>query len=255
MLKKRIIPTLLIKGASLVKGVAFDSWRVVGTALPAITVFNSREVDELILLDINATNEGLEPDYFSIQEFASNCFVPLTIGGGVNRLDHIEKLLRAGADKIVVNTVCYNNPKFVSEAAKTFGSQCIVASVDYAAGKSNDLYCFSNSGTNSIKRDPILWARELESLGAGEIMLTRIEYDGLMKGYDLDTLRKVCEQVNLPVIVSGGAGTYAHLVEALKEGASAVAAASIFQFTDSTPLEAKKLIEAAGLPVRKTLIS
>lgn len=250
MLKVRIIPTLLWKDFGLVKGQGFDSWRRVGTVLPSIKVYNTREVDELILVDITASGEGREPDYESVAEYSAECFIPLTVGGGIRHLDHITKLLHAGADKITINTAAYQSPDLVTQAAHRFGSQCVVASIDVRKNSDGRYECYSQGGSLPTGKDPVAWARQLESLGAGEILLTSIERDGLMQGYALDLLAAVTAEVGIPVIASGGAGNYQHMAEAVHHGASAVAAASIFHFTEQTPLEAKNFLAGCGVPVR-----
>ena len=252
MLKIRIIPTLLWKNLGLVKGVGFHSWRRVGTVLPAVKVYNTREVDELILLDISATPDGREPDYESVEEFSAECFVPLTIGGGIRDLDQIKRLLWAGADKVTINTAAFDDPSLVRESARRFGSQCIVAAIDFRRLSDGRYECYSHCGSKPTGRSPLDWAVEVEALGAGEILLTSIERDGTMEGYDLELTRLVSERVRIPVIASGGAGNYQHLYEAIAEGkASAVAAASMFHFTQQTPLEAKHYLASKGVPVRR----
>jgi cyclase len=252
MLKLRVIPTLLWKNVGLVKGVGFDSWRRVGTALPAIKVYNTREVDELVLLDISATPEGRDPDYESIEEFSAECFVPLTVGGGVRDIGQITRLLKAGADKITINTAALENPELVREAAGRFGSQCIVVAIDARRLSGGGYECYSHCAIKPTGRSPLEWARAAESLGAGEILLTSVERDGTMEGYDLELIRAVAEGVRIPVIASGGAGNYQHLFEAIAQGkASAVAAASMFHFTEQTPAEAKQFLAGKGLPVRR----
>lgn len=251
MLKVRIIPTLLWKDFGLVKGIGFDSWRRVGTVLPAIKVYNSRHVDELILVDIAATSEEREPDYEAIADLSAECFVPLTIGGGICTSDHIQRLLRAGADKVSINTAAYTDPSLVTEAANRFGSQCIVASIDVRRMPDGSYQCFSHSGSVPTGRCPGEWARELEMRGAGEILLTSIERDGTLQGYDIDLISQVSSLVRVPIIASGGAGNYHHMALAINAGrASAVAAASIFHFSEQTPLEAKRHLAREGIPVR-----
>lgn len=250
MLKARIIPTLLWKNFGLVKGVGFDSWRRVGTVLPAIKVYNTREVDELILLDITATAEKCEPDFESVEDFTSECFVPLTVGGGVRSLGHITKLLNAGADKVCINSAAYESPVLITEAANRFGSQCIVVSIDVRRMHS-DFECYSNCGRMTVGKTLAAWAMQVENSGAGEILVTSIERDGTMTGYEIDMIREVTKRVNVPVIASGGAGSYEHMTMAIHAGrASAVAAASMFHFTEQTPLEAKRHLAAQGIPVR-----
>jgi cyclase len=256
MLKVRIIPTLLWKEFGLVKGVGFDSWRRVGPVQPAVKVYNLREVDELILVDIMAHQSADDLDFEFISEFGQDCFVPLTVGGGVNRIEQVQKLLRAGADKVCVNTAAYTCPELVSEIAKRHGSQCAIASIDV---RQNPLgggwQCFSHAGKQPTGREVSAWAREIEDIGAGEILITSIERDGTFQGYDLALIEAVVHAVKIPVIASGGAGNYQHMVDAVKQaGASAVAAASMFHFTEQTPAGAKAAMQAAGIPVRRSFI-
>lgn len=219
--------------------------------LPAIKVYTLRQVDEIILVDIMATAEHRDPDYISIADFTRECFVPMTIGGGIRTTEHIKKILRAGADKVSLNTVTYDNPEIVRQASRIFGSQCIIASIDARKMPDGRYECFKCSGTVATGKDPVAWARTMENLGAGEILLTSIDRDGTMEGYDLDLIRKVADAVSIPVIASGGAGTYSHMVDAVtKANATAVAAASIYHFTEQTPLEAKKCLALHGIPVR-----
>jgi cyclase len=253
MLKVRVIPTLLWKQFGLVKGVGFDSWRRVGPVLPAIKVYNQREVDELILVDILAHRSDEELDYESIDEFGQDCFVPLTVGGGITRIEQVQRLLRAGADKVSINTAAYSFPGLVTEIAKRHGVQCVVASIDVRAVDKGKWSCYSHAGTEETGREVVAWARELEDRGAGEILVTSIERDGTMQGYDIPLIETLVNAVKVPVIASGGAGNYHHLVEAVqKAGASAVAAASMFHFTEQTPAGAKAALAEAGIPVRKT---
>lgn len=254
MLKTRIIPTLLWKDVGLVKGTQFDSWRRVGTVLPAIKVYNTREVDELILVDITATREGHEPDYDSIVDFTAECFVPLTVGGGVKNVQQIKKLLRAGADKVAINSAAYQTPELIQQAADLFGKQCVVVSIDARTLSNGHYECYSHAGTHATGKQPDAWAKTVESLGAGEILLTSIDLDGTMQGYDLELIRQVTDSVNIPVIASGGAGSYEDMYQAINVRASAVAAASMFHFTEHTPLEAKKYLAAKGIPTRQVNI-
>jgi cyclase len=252
VLKVRVIPTLLWKDFGLVKGVRFDSWRRVGSVLPAIKVYNSRDVDELVLVDIKASSEARVPDHESVAEFADECFVPLTVGGGIRSFDNIVSLLHAGADKVALNTALFEQPELVDEAARQFGSQCVVASVDVHRSEDGSYRCVSYSGSRDTGREPVEWASELANRGAGEILLTSIDRDGTMTGYDLEITANVSSAVGIPVIASGGAGNYQHMIDAVcRAGASAVAAASIFHFTEQTPAEAKDAMEAAGIPVRR----
>ena len=251
MLKVRIIPTLLWKNFGLVKGVSFDSWRRVGPVMPAIKVYNNRDVDELVLLDITASRSNASPDCESIEEFSAECFVPFTVGGGISRVEDIRGLLRAGADKVCINSAAYTSPSLISDAAGRFGAQCIIASIDAMRQDDGSYVTYSHSGSIEVRKHPVLWARELEGRGAGEILITSIDRDGTMAGYDLRLVEMVSSAVNLPVIASGGAGSYEHMRRAIQDtGASAVAAASMFHFTEQTPAEAKSYLSSVGVPVR-----
>jgi cyclase len=251
MLKVRVIPTLLWKQFGLVKGIGFDSWRRVGPVLPAVKVYNQREVDELVLVDILAHRSDDDPDYESIDEFGQECFVPFTVGGGIRHTHQVQRLLRAGADKVCVNTAAYDTPELITEIANRHGSQCIVASVDVRVESVGKWRCFSCAGTKDTGREVAGWVRELESRGAGEILITSVERDGTMTGYDLDLISTVANAVKIPVIASGGAGNYQHMIDAvLQAGASAVAAASIFHYTEQTPACAKDAMARVGIPVR-----
>lgn len=252
MLKARIIPTILWKDIGIVKGVAFNSWRRVGSLLPAIKVYNTRQVDELVIVDITASEHEREPDYEVIDEIADECFVPLTVGGGVKSIEHIKKLLRAGADKVAINSGCYSNPELVSRGADLFGTQCIVVSIDVFKHPDGRYECYKNSGKVATGKHPVEWAKEMELRGAGELLITSILNDGLMKGYDLELIKSITDAVSIPVIASGGAKDYEDMYQALTLAhASAVAAASIFHFTEQTPLEAKHYLGSKGVLVRR----
>lgn len=251
MLKVRVIPTLLWKQFGLVKGNRFNSSRRVGSVLPAIKVYNQRDVDELILVDITANTTGESPDFESIADFSQECFVPFAVGGGVTNIDHVQNLLRSGADKIVVNTAAYSSPSLITDIARRYGTQCVVSSIDVKRKSRSDWICFSHSGSKDTGREVVSWARELEDRGAGEILITSIDNDGMMQGYDLSLIETISQSVKIPVIASGGAGNYNHMIEAIKQsGASAVAAASMFHFTEQTPAGAKEAMKKAGIPVR-----
>lgn len=251
MLKVRIMPTLLYKDLGLVKGVGFDSWRRVGGLMQAVKVYNMRGVDELVFLDITATAEGRHPDFDLVDDFADECFMPLTIGGGVKSIDDVKNLLRVGADKVAINSAAIETPEIVTEVARRFGSQCVVASVDYRTHEDGTREVYTHAGTKPTGIDPVAHAVEMQRLGAGEILLTPIERDGSMTGYDLPVLAAVAAAVSVPVIASGGAGTYEDMLAALVEGrASALAAASIFHYTERTPLEAKRFLAGNGIETR-----
>jgi cyclase len=248
--KIRVMPTLLFKDVGLVKGVRFDSWRRVGSAVQAVKVYNMREVDELVFLDITATIENREPDFETVDELADECFMPLTVGGGVRSLADVSRLLRVGADKVALNTAAVTHPTLVREAADHYGSQCVVVSID-ARRTDRGYETYTHAGTRPTGLDPVDVAVDAERRGAGEILLTSIDRDGTMEGYDVALIARVSGAVTIPVIASGGAGSYDHMAEALSDGgASAVAAASIFHFTQQTPLEAKQYLKSRGFVVR-----
>jgi imidazole glycerol-phosphate synthase subunit HisF len=251
MLKTRIMPTLLYKDFGLVKGIGFDSWRPVGSAMQAVKVYNLRQVDELVLLDIRATAEGRGPDLEMVDELADECFMPLTVGGGVRTIDDVRDLLMVGADKVAINTVAIDRPELIQETRDRFGSQCVVVSIDARRELDNTHRVYTRAGTVPTGLDPVAVAVMAERMGAGEILLTSIDRDGTMSGYDIELTRFVSAAVSIPVVASGGAGSYAHMAEALRETeASAIAAASIFHFTEQTPLEAKRYLAAEGFPMR-----
>jgi len=242
---------MLYKDPTLVKGVSFDSWRRVGYVLQQIKVYNLREVDELMFLDISATSESREPLYQLIDDFADECFVPLTVGGGINDLQHIRKLLSVGADKVAINSAAVYNPELVKAASDRYGSQCIVVSIDFKKNAKNEYEVYTHSGSKPTGLNPIDFAKKMEEQGAGEILLTSIDLDGTFNGYDLELSKIISENLSIPVIVSGGAGNYDHMLQVLQQTkASAVAAASIFHFTEQTPLEAKKFLKDNGVNTR-----
>ena len=251
MLKIRVMPTLLFRDVGLVKGVGFDSWRRTGSALQAIKVYNMREVDELVFLDIAATPGQREPDFSQIDELADECFMPMTVGGGVTRIEHIRQLLSVGADKVAINTGAIKNPDLIVEGSRAFGAQCIVVSIDVFQHQDGRYEVYSHCGKEPTGLDPIAWALKVEQLGAGEIFLTSINRDGTFNGYDVSLTRAVSDSIRIPVVASGGAGNYQHMVEVLRDGrANAVAAASIFHFTEQTPREAKLHLREQGFLVR-----
>jgi len=251
MLKVRVIPTLLWKEFGLVKGIRFDSGRRVGAVLPAIKVYNQRDVDELFLADILANQENRESDLETIAEIGTSCYVPFTFGGGITNIQQVQNILESGADKISINSYAFEHPQIVSEIATRYGSQSIVGSIDVKLTSPNSWECFSHSGKHSTGRNVLDWAQELEARGVGEILLTSIDRDGTMTGYDIPLIAQVANKVKIPIIASGGAGNYQHMIQAVIEGgASAVAAASIFHFTEMTPAEAKITMRKAGIPTR-----
>jgi cyclase len=251
VLKVRVIPTLLYKDAGLVKGRSFDSWRPVGAAMQAIKVYEMREVDELIFVDIAATLEGRPPDFALVDDLADECFMPMTVGGGVRTAEDVGRLLQVGADKVAVNSHALGSPELISSAARRFGAQCIVASIDARRAGPGRWDVCTHAGTRPNGHEVVEQAKLAESWGAGEVLLTSIDLDGTMEGYDLEMVEAVTTAVGIPVIASGGCGKYEDMAAAVQQGgASAVAAASIFHFTHQTPLEAKRHMAEAGIPVR-----
>jgi len=250
MLKTRVLPTLLFKDVGLVKGVGFDSWRRVGSAVQAVKVYNMREVDELAFFDITATPERRQPDFDQIKDLATECFMPMTVGGGVRSVEDIGRLLSVGADKVAINTAAVESPEVIRQGAERFGVQCIVVGID-ARSVGDGWEVMTRCGKQPTGLDPVEHARHVETLGAGEIILTSVDRDGTMEGYDVELTRRVAEAVRIPVIASGGAGTYAHMAEVLRQSrAAAVAAASIYHFTEQTPREAKLFLKSQGFNVR-----
>lgn len=234
MLAKRVIPVFLQRGNSLVKGKQFNSWRTVGHVRQAVKIYQSRGVDELIYLDIAATPEGRGPDFDMVRNLADECFMPITIGGGVRSVEDVRRLLEAGADKVSICNHAVEHPEFISESAKIFGSQAIVIAID------------------AIEiRSATQWAKEVSNRGAGEILLTSVERDGMMEGYDLDLIKSVSQAVNIPVVAAGGCGTPEHMNQAIKAGASAVASGAMFAFTDVTPRIAAKYLAEQGIEIRQ----
>jgi imidazole glycerol-phosphate synthase subunit HisF len=227
----RVIPVLLLKNSGLYKSVKFKDPKYVGDPINAIKIFNEKEVDELVLLDINATLENKEPQYELIKSIASECFMPLCYGGGISRIDQIEKLLSLGVEKVCINSNAIKNPAFISEASKIFGSSTIVVSIDVKKNIWGKYHIYSQSGKINTGLDPVKFAVEMEENGVGELMINSIDKDGTMLGYDTEIIKKVSTSVSVPVIAMGGAGEFSHLAKAITEGhASAVAAGSFFVF-------------------------
>lgn len=246
MLAKRIIPTLLCRGRTLIKGKQFHGWRSVGVVEQAVRIYQARGVDELILVDIAATKECRGPDLKLVEELTRDCFMPLTVGGGVRRVQDVRDLLSAGADKVAVGTSAYIDPYGIYQMIDAVGGQAIVVSVDVRDGQ-----VWSDCGTRAHKTTALRFAKRLEIQGVGEILLTAIDREGMMEGYDIDLIREVAGAVEIPVIAHGGCGTYDHMLQAIEVGASAVAAGSMFQFSDCTPAGAAQYLTEHGIEVRQ----
>tara|TARA_Y100000590_G_C15660486_1_gene992394 strand:+ start:169 stop:939 length:771 start_codon:yes stop_codon:yes gene_type:complete len=249
MIKTRVIPMLLWQDLSLVKGVNFKNRRKIADLMPSIKIYNGRDVDELIILDINASLENRSPDASSIIEFRNEISVPFTYGGGIKNLEHARKILFCGADKISLNTILYEDITVLKKISKLIGSQSIIASLDVKK-IDNKYLCFSKCGTKLEKNEAIEWAKISEDNGCGEILLNSIDREGTMKGYDIELIELFSNKTNLPIIAAGGAGNYNHMLLAIKNGASAVAASSMFQFSEQTPTGARKYLYKNGVHVR-----
>ena len=255
MLKVRVIPCLDVKDGRVVKGVNFVNLRDAGDPVEAAAAYDEAGADELCFLDITASHEDRDTIFDVVERTAERCFMPLTVGGGVRKLDDVRKLLEAGADKVSINTAAVKERDFVRAAAEKFGAQCIVVAIDAKRvggnGASQRFEIFTHGGREPTGIEAVSYAREVVALGAGEILLTSMDRDGTKRGFDLELTQAVADAVSVPVIASGGVGTLEHLVEGVRDGhASAVLAASIFHYGECTIGEAKRFMAAAGLAVR-----
>ncbi len=255
MLKHRIIPCLDVKDGRVVKGINFVELKDAGDPVEQAKLYDAQGADELCLLDITASHENRDVLYDVVTQVAEQCFMPLTVGGGVRTLEDIRKLLQAGADKVSINTAAINNPDFVKEAAEKFGTQCIVVALDAKrTGGTDDtpvFELFTHGGRNKTGINAVEWAIKMQALGAGEILLTSMDRDGTREGFNIPLTRAVSDAVTIPVIASGGVGTLKHLVEGIRDGhASAVLAASIFHYGEHTISDAKAAMHHANIPVR-----
>jgi cyclase len=253
MLAKRIIPCLDVTAGRVVKGVRFTELRDAGDPVDCAKAYDAQGADELVFLDITASSDGRDIMHHVVEATASQCFMPLTVGGGLRSVEDIRKMLHSGADKVSLNTAAIANPDLIRDAARKFGNQCIVLAIDARRVPGEERWeVFSHGGRKPTGIDAIEWARRGVSLGAGEILLTSMDRDGTQAGYDIALNRRISDAVEVPVIASGGAGTLDHMVDVLKDGgASAVLAASIFHFGTFTIPQAKRHLAAAGIPVRE----
>lgn len=251
MLSVRIIPCLDVRDGRVVKGVNFVNLVDAGDPVEQAKAYENQGADELVFLDITASSDNRAIMRDVVERTAGECFMPLTVGGGLRRLEDIRLMLNAGADKVSLNTSAITNPNLVSEASAKFGNQCIVVAIDAKREGEGRWNVYTHGGRNRTELDAVEWAKEVERRGAGEILLTSMDCDGTKDGYDIALTRAVSDAVKIPVIASGGAGNLKHLVDAVKlGGASAVLAASIFHFGTYTIEQAKREMRAAGLPVR-----
>ncbi|MBJ26533.1 MAG: imidazole glycerol phosphate synthase subunit HisF [Rhodospirillaceae bacterium] len=251
MLKTRIIPCLDVHDGRVVKGVNFINLVDAGDPVEQARVYDEQGADEICFLDITASSEDRDTLYNVVSQTAQQCFMPLTVGGGVRSIEDVRKLLIAGADKVSINTAAINRPELVSEASEKFGRQCIVVAIDAKHNQSDGYQIFTHGGRTSTGINAIDWAKRVVELGAGEILLTSMDRDGTGNGFDIGLTKKISESVSVPVIASGGVGNLDHMVEGIRDGmASAVLAASIFHFGKYSIAEAKKYMRNAGLNVR-----
>jgi imidazole glycerol-phosphate synthase subunit HisF len=251
MLKMRVIPCLDVKDGRVVKGVNFVDLTDAGDPVEQARIYDREGADELCFLDITASHEGRDTLYDVVRRTAEQCFMPLTVGGGVRTVEDIRKLLLAGADKVSINTAAVARPEFVRESAEKFGSQCIVAAIDAKAVGPGKWGVFTHGGRRPTGLDAVEWACRLTDYGAGEILLTSMDRDGTKSGFDIALTRAVADAVRVPVIASGGVGTLDHLVEGIRDGhATAALAASIFHFGTFRIGEAKAYLAARGIPMR-----
>ena len=252
MLAKRIVPCLDIKDGQTVKGTNFVNLRQAGDPVELGRAYSEQGADELVFLDITASHEGRKTFTELVKRIAANINIPFTVGGGINELSDVDRLLNAGADKISINSSAINRPELIREAAEKFGSQCVVVAIDAkkrADGTGWNIY--KNGGRLDVGIDAIEWAKKVEALGAGEILLTSMDGDGTKAGYDLELTRAIADSVSIPVIASGGAGTLEHFKEALTEGgADAALAASLFHYKELEIKEVKEYLRNEGISVR-----
>ncbi|MCB1888740.1 MAG: imidazole glycerol phosphate synthase subunit HisF [Rhodocyclaceae bacterium] len=251
MLAKRIIPCLDVNAGRVVKGVNFVELRDAGDPVEVARRYDDQGADEITFLDITASSDARDIILHVVEQVAEQVFIPLTVGGGVRTVDDVRRLLNAGADKVSINTAAVNNPQVVADASGKVGSQCIVVAIDAKQVEPGRWEVFTHGGRNPTGLDAVAWARQVESLGAGEILLTSMDRDGTKNGFDLGLTRAVSDAVRIPVIASGGVGNLSHLADGVSEGrADAVLAASIFHFGEHTVREAKELMRARGIEVR-----
>jgi len=251
VLKQRIIPKFLVSGGRLVKGVRFcENVREAGSPVSTARVYDAYGTDELMFLDIDATPAGRPPSGAVIERVSTEVFMPFTVGGGIRTLAQIESLLRSGADKVSINTAAIDDPSFVREAAARFGDQCIVVGIDYRCGPDGTRRVFAGCGTRETRMDPLEWARRMQDMHAGELMLCSIDRDGVMCGYDLDVLSEAASTLDVPVIASSGAGSLRDCADALRCGVSAITVSSMFLFSDHSPIKLRTHLAGNGFPVR-----
>ena len=251
MLKTRIIPCLDVKNGKVVKGTKFKNLKYAGDPVKQAQIYDKQGADELCFLDITASSEKRNIIFDVVKKTAQKCFMPLTVGGGVRSIKDIRKLLLCGADKVSINTSAIKDPNLVKKSSKKFGNQCIVVAIDAKKIDKNKWEIYTHGGRKRTGIDAITWAKKMEKLGAGEILLTSMDKDGTKSGFDLELTKKISNNVNIPVIASGGVGNIKHLVDGIKIGkASAVLAASIFHYGKYTVRQVKNKMKQKGILVR-----
>ncbi len=251
MLKNRLIAVLIVREGQVVQSIRFRHTNVIHyDPLHAIEAFNKWAVDEIILLNVSRTGQSRDPFLDTVLRISRHCFVPLTVGGWISDLDYAQSLLRNGADKLALNTALADDSQLVKDLSRKYGAQCIVASMDIKRRENGEASVFVDRGTRDADAVPIDWAKRAEEIGAGEILFNSIDHDGARRGYDLETLADVCDAVSIPVIAFGGVFAWKHLLQGLEAGASAVAAANIWHYTEQSTRRAKSFLADAGVPVR-----
>ncbi len=251
MLKKRLIPNIILNEGNVVQSVNFEHTNIIGNAITAVDFFNSWAVDEIIILDVSKTTKEREKFHKIIKSLSKRCFVPLTVGGWISDINEMKLFLKEGADKICINTEAVKNNSLIKESSEFFGSQCIVVSIDVKKNRNQEYEVFINRGKDETGLNPVKWAKKIEKLGAGEILLTSIDKEGKKEGYDLKLLKEITDNVRIPVISFGGVGEWKHFADGINIGnADAVSAANIFHYTEHSTYNAKKFLQESGLNVR-----
>lgn len=251
MLKNRIIPCLDVKDGRVVKGVNFEDLIDAGDPVKQAEFYYKQGCDELCFLDISATKDNKTTMYEMIENVAKNCYIPFTVGGGVKSVEDFSNILNCGADKVSINSAAIKNPDLISQAAKKFGSQCVVVAIDAKKANNGNYEIFTHGGTKETGIDSIKWAKKVQDLGAGEILLTSMDKDGTQDGYDLELIKQINDVVNIPIIASGGVGNLKDLCDGIKAGADAVLAASIFHFRKYNIKQAKDFLISNNINVRQ----
>jgi cyclase len=249
MLKKRIIPVLLLKNGRMVKGKQFSDFRDTGDPVSQAKIYNAHNTDELVFLDIDATTLKTNTLVDLIKKVSKECFMPLSVGGGISTIEDVRNMISAGADKVIINSAAIHNAKLIHDASNSFGKQAIIVSIDLKK-ENNEYVVYSNSGKQREDIDFLEYLKMMEEAGAGEFLINSIDNDGMMNGYDLELLKLAERHSSIPIIICGGAGHFEHLYEGLDSGAHAVACASLFHFGDNNPTRARSFLLNKGIPMK-----